>query len=64
MDRGRQMTPAEYECHYQNELEEDRRRNEQWEQMKRDPAYKVNFEMQEQLIEMLNTEREQQASLG
>ena len=48
------MSPVEYERHYNDELERDRKRNEEWQKMKK--SCKQNIDMLERLSEVLEVE--------
>lgn len=50
------MSPVEYERHYNDELERDRKRNEEWQKMKK--SCKRNIDMLERLSEVLEVEME------
>ena len=48
------MSPVEYERHYNDELDRDRKRNEEWQKMKK--SCKRNIDMLERLSEVLEVE--------
>ena len=54
MDHGMPMSPVEYERHYNDELDRDRKRNEEWQKMKK--SCKRNIDMLERLSEVLEVE--------